>query len=63
MLYIHNPFSINKNPKTKSDALLRPEARPSIPSIRLIALVIKTTVIIVKGIPNHAGIILTPNRP
>ena len=44
----------NKKPRTKSAALLKPDARPSIPSIRFIAFVIKITVNIVKGIPNQA---------
>ena len=33
-----------------------PEARPSIPSIRFMALVIYTTIRSVRGMPNHDGI-------
>ena len=55
MLYDHKPLLIKRSPKTNKDTLLNPEASPSIPSIKLIALVIKTTINIVKGIPIHAG--------
>lgn len=37
--------------KTSNATLLKPEARPSMPSIRLMALVMKTTVSTVKGMP------------
>lgn len=37
--------------ETSNATLLKPEARPSMPSIRLMALVMKTTVSTVKGMP------------
>ena len=49
--------------KTDRAMLHKPEAKPSIPSIKLIAFVIYTTIKTVTGIPTQAGTEYTPNKP
>ena len=62
-VYIHSPSKAKVTPSIPKATMQRPEAKPSIPSIRLMALVMKTVSSRVSGTPTKAGISYRPNSP
>ncbi|EJW96771.1 hypothetical protein EVA_15122 [gut metagenome] len=61
--YTWQPMSKNATPKVRHAIEHSPEASPSIPSIRFMALIMNTVIRIVRGQPIHSGMSLTPNTP
>ena len=55
LVQISSPSTMQISPNTKSEILLNPEANPSMPSIRLMALVIYTTTNKVNNTPKIFG--------
>ena len=62
-MYVNDECIIRRAVRVSSDMMLSPDARPSIPSMRFIALVIYMIMNIEAAMPSHAGTSSMPKSP